>query len=134
MKSLGLLPAQIKIIVGDPSQLASPSSIGLAPSAATFILDNGYTKGFRILFILHACLTALATLISVTMIKHKTLTRSGESQEGSSAVVEEGSLSGGYVDNKKNLHERLPTNIDDTAKSSTANDIEMGSMGPDIRP
>ena len=124
MKSLGLPPAQIKIIVGDPSRLASPSSIGLAPSAATFILDNGYTKGFRILFILHACLTALATLISVTMIKHKTLTRSGESQQGSSAVVEEGSLSGRSV-NK---------NIDGMAESSTANDIEMGSMGLDIRP
>src|ERR1700733_14636480 len=78
MRTLGLPSSTIKIIVSDPSKLEYPSSIGMAPSTAISILDNGYTKGFRILFILHASLTVVATLTSITMIKQKSLTRAGE--------------------------------------------------------
>lgn len=78
MKELQLPSSTITRIVDDPSSLADPSSAGLSSSMASYILDHGYTKGFRSVFILNACLTVLATLVSITMIKHKNLTRGDE--------------------------------------------------------
>ncbi|RDB20605.1 Efflux pump FUS6 [Hypsizygus marmoreus] len=78
MKHLGLPPSVISSLVDDPSGLTSPAEIGLSLPTASYILDHGYTKGFRSVFILNASLAAVATLASITMIKHKELTRGDE--------------------------------------------------------
>jgi hypothetical protein len=44
------------------------------------ILEKGYTKGFRTVFTLNASFAAIATIASITMIKHKNLTR-GDKEE-----------------------------------------------------
>jgi len=125
MRTLGLSSSTIKIIVDDPSALVSPLKFGLAPSTATYILDHGYTKGFRILFILHACLAALATLTSITMIKHKTLTGGEEGQQISGAVQGDGP-----VDTRESLH-TLPVIGGDKSKSGVVDSIEMDGIGGD---
>jgi hypothetical protein len=80
MKSLSLPQSIISQIVNDPSLLSSSSFISSLPheSDASFILLHGYTKGFRDIFILNACLAAVATITSITMIKHKELTRADD--------------------------------------------------------
>ena len=80
MRQLALPFALMNTIINNPSSLASPSTLGIPPSTATIILENGYTKGFRNLFILNASLAAIATIASITMIKHKNLTRGDEEQ------------------------------------------------------
>lgn len=80
MKSLSVSASIASIIVDDPAVLRHPESIGMDNATATYILIHGFTKGFRSLFILHACLAVAATLTSVTMIKHKSLTRGDEVQ------------------------------------------------------
>ncbi|KAF8878958.1 major facilitator superfamily domain-containing protein, partial [Infundibulicybe gibba] len=55
-----------------------PAASGLDASTATEILSNGYTRGVRVIFLLNAALCALATVVSVVMIKHKELTRGDE--------------------------------------------------------
>ncbi|OSX61679.1 hypothetical protein POSPLADRAFT_1046967 [Postia placenta MAD-698-R-SB12] len=86
MSSLGLPSATIKKIVDDPTLLgvrfSSPSdsslaALGITPAMAADILD-GYTRGFRTVFILNACLAAVATLASILMIRHKELSRGDE--------------------------------------------------------
>ncbi|KAG6852502.1 hypothetical protein C0991_011460 [Blastosporella zonata] len=78
MQHLSIPASAISSIVADPSSIASPDSIGISASSATYILNEGFIKGFRIVFILNAVLTALATVASVVMIKHKELTRGDE--------------------------------------------------------
>ncbi|KAJ7032041.1 major facilitator superfamily domain-containing protein [Mycena alexandri] len=77
MTSFGVSSSQIGQILDDPALLHKPASVGISQATATNILYHGYTKGFSALFIMNACLTAFATLISVFMIKHKELTRGG---------------------------------------------------------
>ncbi|KAG6840651.1 hypothetical protein C0991_005328 [Blastosporella zonata] len=78
MQHLSLPASVISSIVADPSSIASPASVGISASEATYILNEGFIKGFRIVFILNAVLTSLATVASVVMIKHKELTRGDE--------------------------------------------------------
>ena len=80
MHKLALPSPLTNAIINNPSSLASPSTLGIPSSTAIFILENGYTKGFRTLFILNASLAAVATIASITMIKHKNLTRGDEEQ------------------------------------------------------
>lgn len=78
MHNLALSPSVISAVINDPSALGSPASLGISPSTANDILSNGYTHGFRTVFILHAVLNAVATITSVLMIKQKELTRGDE--------------------------------------------------------
>ncbi|KIJ64377.1 hypothetical protein HYDPIDRAFT_175698 [Hydnomerulius pinastri MD-312] len=84
LTSLALAPAAIDKIIDDPTVLFSRSSasqlasLGLTPSSAAYALSDGYTKGFMFVFVLNACLAAVATLASVFMIKHKELMRGDE--------------------------------------------------------
>lgn len=57
----------------------SLASLGVSPPMAAHILD-GYTHGFRIVFILNASLAAVAVVASVLMIRHKELTRDDEAK------------------------------------------------------
>jgi len=75
MTSIHLPTSQISAVIDDPSTLAAPMKVGLSPSTASYILQHGYNKGFRSVFILNASLTAVATITSIFMIKHKELTR-----------------------------------------------------------
>ncbi|KAH9833497.1 major facilitator superfamily domain-containing protein [Rhodofomes roseus] len=86
MNNLGLSESAIKAIIDDPTvlgdRLSSASSskltsLGISDGMAITILD-GYTRGFRTLFIMNACLAATATLASIFMIRHKELTRGDE--------------------------------------------------------
>ncbi|KAG6816250.1 hypothetical protein H0H87_007415 [Tephrocybe sp. NHM501043] len=81
MQSLSVPQGTISTIVDDPSIIGSPSlltSLSLSSIQADYILDKGFIRGFRILFILNTTLTASATLVSVLMIRHKELTRGDE--------------------------------------------------------
>ncbi|KAG6810458.1 hypothetical protein H0H92_011807 [Tricholoma furcatifolium] len=78
MKDLSLPETIIEEVINDPSSISSPSKVGLTISMATDILNNGFIKGFRSVFLLNASLTAVATIVSVLMIKHKELTRGDE--------------------------------------------------------
>lgn len=81
MAALSLDPSVITKIVNNPSLLSSPetySHLGLTNDLVNTIRREGYTKGFRAVFIMNAVLTAIATVASITLIKHKELTRGDE--------------------------------------------------------
>jgi hypothetical protein len=80
LRRLALPPALIYTIINDPSLLASPSTLEISSSTVSIILEEGYTRGFRTLFILNASLGVIATIISITMIKHKDLARGDEEE------------------------------------------------------
>lgn len=88
MSALQLEPAAISAIVEDPSLLVTfmqsshpaADQHGITPAMAKYIIDHGYIKGFKILFILNACLTALAAFSSGMLIRHTELTRCDEQQ------------------------------------------------------
>ncbi|KAG6888354.1 hypothetical protein C0995_009047 [Termitomyces sp. Mi166 len=114
MKALSLPSSIISKIIDDPSSINSPSSIGISSSSATYILNHGFTKGLRLVFILNAALAAVATVASVLMIKHKELTRGDEEalRKGKSGEkIAEKEKSEGVV--------------------IRSDDIEMGSRCPD---
>ncbi|KAF8809750.1 hypothetical protein BYT27DRAFT_6516279 [Phlegmacium glaucopus] len=69
MKDLALSPSLINAVIRHPSSLTSPSILGLSFSTATVILERGYAKGFKMIFVLNAALTAVATIISILMIR-----------------------------------------------------------------
>jgi hypothetical protein len=75
MTSLSLPEELIKTVIDDPTRLSDPSSLNLSVEQATIILEDGYTKGFRSVFLLNASLSAFATVVSIVMIKHKDLNR-----------------------------------------------------------
>lgn len=83
MTSLRLDPSAVSAIVEDPSLLLtfinSPKSPteqhGITPAMARYIIDHGYIKGFKFLFILNASLATLAAISSIVLIKHTELTR-----------------------------------------------------------
>lgn len=84
MMSLGLPSSVISKIIDDPTQLGpivtsntSFGDLGISSNTAQSILD-GYTSGFRILFILNAVLAAGAVVTSYFMIHHKELIRGDE--------------------------------------------------------
>lgn len=45
---------------------------------ASYALSHGYTSGIKLVFVLNACLAAVAAVASFFMIKHKELTRGDE--------------------------------------------------------
>ena len=101
MTVLGLSQSAIKAIIDDPTILgdrlsASSSSklgsLGITPSMADDIL-NGYTHGFRTVFVMNASLAAVATIASVLMIRHKELSRGDEDRLRAAAKVEEKHMS-----------------------------------------
>jgi len=75
MNSLSLSTSTISSVINDPSKLAIPSNLGMPQEIADKILDQGYTHGFRTVFIVNASLAAAATVVSIFMIKQKDLTR-----------------------------------------------------------
>jgi hypothetical protein len=91
MTKLNLPSATIKRIVDDPTLLGvrrigvmsnatnSLNSLGISPSDADHILD-GYNSGFRAVFIMNATLAAVATVVSILMIRHKNLSRDDDAQ------------------------------------------------------
>ncbi|KAF8878961.1 major facilitator superfamily domain-containing protein, partial [Infundibulicybe gibba] len=83
MTSLSLPSALISAIISDPARLGSPAASGLSASTATEILSNGYTRGFRAVFLLNAgCV--------VVMIKHKELLRGTDDPVASADAEMEG--------------------------------------------
>lgn len=86
MTELNLPSSTIKRIVDDPTLLSSVNTnstvlaeLHISPSAAGHIL-SGYNSGFRAVFVMNATLAAIATVVSVLMIRHKNLTRDDEAQ------------------------------------------------------
>ncbi|KAL1730473.1 major facilitator superfamily domain-containing protein [Schizophyllum commune] len=69
----------IERILRNPLLLSVPHGSGLTQEQATSLLEHGYTTGFRAVFIVNACLAAMATLVALFMISHKELTPSHES-------------------------------------------------------
>ena len=114
MTKLNLPSSTIKRIVDDPTLLNSVNSssnaldgLDITPSMASHIL-SGYNSGFRAVFIMNATLAAIATVVSVFMIRHKNLTRDDEAQLRAQAKKE-------YEGDRKEA-------IDGR------NDIEMGTL------
>ena len=133
MITLSLPSSVIKKIIDDPTVLGdrlsnSTSSqltqLGISTEAATHILD-GYTRGFRIVFILNACLAAFATLASITMIKHKELTRSDDEQKKLEAQR-------ALLSKSKQTREKQGDNVDGVQRAdhdcSEDKDLEMGEV------
>ncbi|THH27805.1 hypothetical protein EUX98_g6383 [Antrodiella citrinella] len=91
MLKLSLPASTIGTIVDDPSLLGARLSstlnvtadplvaLGITASDAEEIL-RGYTSGFRTVFLMNASLSALATVVSILMIKQQDLTRPDEEQ------------------------------------------------------
>ena len=92
MHTIGLSSSIVISVIDDPSQLSSPNTLGISGDMASFILNKGYTKGFRTIFILNASLTAVATLASIILIKHKELTRDDEEKLKQKATEKEASV------------------------------------------
>jgi hypothetical protein len=88
MTSLDISSSQINQIIDNPALLHTPPSVGISQDTATYILYHGYMKGLSSLFILDACLTAFATLVSVVMIKHKELTHEDDEMLRQQAIRE----------------------------------------------
>lgn len=98
MRQLGLASSLINKIVDDPTILGNRlngadnstgyQSLGLTSQQADHILD-GYNNGFRVVFIMNAVLAAIATIVSILMIRHKELTRGDEVELKAQAEKEE---------------------------------------------
>ncbi|CCM02944.1 uncharacterized protein FIBRA_05059 [Fibroporia radiculosa] len=123
MTSAGLSASTITTIIDDPTllgaRLSSDSSdplaaLGVTPALAAKILD-GYTHGFRTVFILNACLAAVATLASIFMIHHKELTRGDEERLRAEARAQ---LKG----------EKNGRTVVDVPDVKQTEDIEMGTV------
>lgn len=54
---------------------------------ASYVLSHGYAAGFELVFILNACLAAIAAIVSFFMIKHKELTRDDEEKLKAEALA-----------------------------------------------
>lgn len=54
---------------------------------ASYVLSHGYTAGFELVFILNACLAAVAAIAGFFMIKHKELTRGDEEKLRAEALA-----------------------------------------------
>lgn len=122
MVSLGLSSSIISTIVDDPSFLAHPGTeINISSSDAQLILSKGYTAGFQHLFFLNASLAGLATVVSLTMIKHKELTRDDEEKykkEGLAAFEAEKA--------RHNCGSKTPGNIE--TGNMTGKESKVGSL------
>ncbi|KAF8630504.1 hypothetical protein AX15_002875 [Amanita polypyramis BW_CC] len=86
MIRLRVPPSSISSIIDKPSDLAHPELLGLSRAQVAFILSNGYTHGFRRVFILNASWAAIATIASIVLIKHKELIRGDESRYRESEI------------------------------------------------
>ena len=72
MHDLALSPSLITTITQHPtSSLTSPPPTtldGLSSSTARIILERGYAKGFKMIFVLNAVLAVIATIVSILMV------------------------------------------------------------------
>ncbi|KZP14152.1 MFS general substrate transporter [Athelia psychrophila] len=86
MTSIQIPSASISVIVDNPALLrvsgntSDLSSLGIAPSEAALILSHGYNRGFKYLFIMHACLAVFAAFVSFMMVQEKSLLRGDEEE------------------------------------------------------
>ncbi|KAF5321749.1 hypothetical protein D9619_001273 [Psilocybe cf. subviscida] len=129
MNVLDLPPPVITAILNDPSKLASPSTLGISASTASAILSRGYTRGFRSVFLLNASLTAVATIASIFMIKHKDLMRGDEAglrESASRALDAEGGKSEKGDTPALSMGSREMT-LDVSDVSGPGGDIEKGA-------
>ncbi|KAF9238660.1 MFS general substrate transporter [Melanogaster broomeanus] len=132
LSTLSLTPSATKAVIDNPTILGSHASssqlasLGLTSSQAAYALLHGYTAGFRILFILNACLASVATITSIFMIKHKELTRGDEERLRAEARQElESSGRGNKGASVPSLHKEDPE-----PGNAMEVDLEMGSVEP----
>ncbi|KAE9390123.1 MFS general substrate transporter [Gymnopus androsaceus JB14] len=127
MESLSLSSTTIASVIDDPSLLLSTSSstgIGISASQASYILSNGYNKGFKDVFYLNASLSTLAFVAAVVMIRHKELLRGDEDKlkmEAKEALIAKGVGTNA-----------TPLSITD-AKQAAGGDIEMEAVVTDLQ-
>ena len=130
MTNLSLSTSAINAIIDDPTVLgsrlsASSSSklagLGITDAMAITIL-NGYTRGFRTLFIMNACLAAVATLASVCMIRHKELTRGDEDR------LKEAARAGECKEKEKDL------GMEATIPTGCGQGVEIAVVSSDVSP
>jgi len=91
MHQLDLPDSAISVVMDDPtilSNVTAYSSLGISPESASYVLNRGYTVGFRDLFFLNAALSVLATIVTILMIKHKELLRGDEEELRKKALSE----------------------------------------------
>jgi hypothetical protein len=128
MNVLDLSPEIITSILNDPSKLASPNTLGISASTASAILSHGYTRGFRSVFLLNASLTAVATIASIFMIRHKDLMRGDEAglresaSGGPARTLEDGGQS------EKGDASALSMG----SREMTLNDSDVSGLGGDV--
>ncbi|KAN0079872.1 Major facilitator superfamily domain containing protein [Tylopilus felleus] len=93
LSSFSLSSSTISAVIDNPAILgpntstSTLASLGLTPSMASYVLSHGYAAGFELVFILNACLAAIAAIVSFFMIKHKDLTRDDEEKLKAEALA-----------------------------------------------
>ncbi|PCH35751.1 MFS general substrate transporter [Wolfiporia cocos MD-104 SS10] len=144
MTALHLSASTTKAVVDDPTALSagmeSLAALGVTPMEAARIL-SGYTRGFRTVFVLNACLAAGATLASIFMIRHKSLERGDERKDEtagkdvdkakgvSDGLDEDNGTDKGLVKEKGEIREEEGTE----KREMLGGDIEMGFLRSDQR-
>ncbi|KAI0688463.1 major facilitator superfamily domain-containing protein [Cytidiella melzeri] len=97
MKQLNLSASAISTVIDDPTTIGgilagrnddTMLSLGISKQQASHIL-GGYNSGFRAVFIMNATLAAIATIVSIVMIRHKNLERDDEAELRAKAEKEE---------------------------------------------
>ncbi|KAJ6613678.1 major facilitator superfamily domain-containing protein [Mycena sp. CBHHK59/15] len=125
MTVLSFSSADITKIIDDPALLHSPASIGISQATATDVLYHGYTKGFSALFIMNACMTVCATLVSVVLIKHKELGRGDEEALRQQAIAEEKKIG---VATPTDSVAVAPRDLEAGAVPAAGGDLEMATL------
>lgn len=134
MTSISLPLSTINTIIDNPTLIGtryssnstsnSLASLNLTPSQITHILQ-GYTSGFRVVFILNACLAGVAVVASITMIRHKELIRGDDEERKAEARREM------EFEEKEKGNEREKEKGSDREKRGEGEnheDIEMGVL------
>ncbi|KAJ6595160.1 MFS general substrate transporter [Mycena vulgaris] len=126
MTALNLSPGDISKIIDDPALLHVPASIGLSQETATDILYHGFTKGFSALFIMNACMTVLATIVSIVLIKHKELGRGDEEEAARQLALAEKTV-GAKTPSSKNSVDVVPHDLE-AGVAAPGGDLEMATL------
>ena len=98
LSKLSLPSSTVSSIIDKPALLATPDDLGISDAVANQVLNVGYRKGFRTVFLVNASLTPLATLASIILIKHQELRR-GDEKELQQTIEKDAHVEGVIDDN-----------------------------------
>jgi hypothetical protein len=110
MADLILSPSLKNMIIKHPASLTLPSTLGISPSTASIILEGGYAQGFKMIFVLNAALTAVATIISILMVRDHKPT-GGDQQSYSLSIDSEKTVHAGETTRTTHIRVEMATDM-----------------------